>query len=352
MAIFAKRTRAFSCRVAFVALLTLGIFKMILNEPSSITTFMQPVAVTWNSFPIFTFWTQTYTGRIAHVGKERNCSNVYSQPHLMRITDNVGQLGNNIFRLIGLLATARKYCYQPVFSKATFYLLMETFNLTMFPEDPADKDETQWRDLHETSCCRYNDKVEHLNTTFNWTINGFLQSWRYTAGEEEYIRTTLHFRDDVIAQVNEFFHDLRKSHNIRNDAIFVGVHVRRGDFVGHTWGYLTAPPHFLTNSMQFYREKFKKHRVIFIVASNGMDWTKNYTKGEDVYYTEKSYSVDFAILASCNHSIVTSGTFSFLTAWFAGGFVVYFSQYPQPASWLDTLFNITDYYHPTWYPMQ
>ena len=57
---------------------------------------------------------------------------------------------------------------------------------------------------------------------------------------------------------------------------------------------------------------------------------------------------DLAILASCNHTVMTTGSYSWWAAWLANGTAVYYADYPTRGSYLSRLFRSEDYYHPKW----
>lgn len=103
---------------------------------------------------------------------------------------------------------------------------------------------------------------------------------------------------------------------------FVGIHVRRMDY--SVWlknkvnGRLLSKLYF-TQAMQYFREKYQN--VAFVVASDDRQWiTQMFKNMSDVhltprYQTMKRGEYDMAILAQCNHSIISFGTFSFWSAY-------------------------------------
>ena len=61
---------------------------------------------------------------------------------------------------------------------------------------------------------------------------------------------------------------------------------------------------------------------------------------------------DLALLASCDHTVMTTGTFSWWAAWLANGTTVYCADYPKRGSWLSTkIQRSTEYYYPDWIGM-
>ena len=105
----------------------------------------------------------------------------------------------------------------------------------------------------------------------------------------------------------------------------IGIHVRRsGAFVSASaTGYSAAPTQYFHRAMGFMKQKFRN--VLFIVASDNIPWAQN-NLGNDstVYSTGLSAGEDMALLASCDHVIASSGSFSWWAAWLANGTTVYY----------------------------
>jgi galactoside 2-L-fucosyltransferase 1/2 len=58
-----------------------------------------------------------------------------------------------------------------------------------------------------------------------------------------------------------------------------------------------------------------------------------------------------ALLAACNHSVVTTGSFGWWAAFLAGGTVVYDKSFPRQNSLLSYHYTHADYYPPHWIPL-
>ncbi|ELU02435.1 hypothetical protein CAPTEDRAFT_40679, partial [Capitella teleta] len=58
--------------------------------------------------------------------------------------------------------------------------------------------------------------------------------------------------------------------------------------------------------------------------------------------------VDLCVLSSCNHSIITVGTFGWWGAYLAGGRVVYYKDYPLRHTFLSRHFAKRDFFLPHW----
>ena len=141
----------------------------------------------------------------------------------------------------------------------------------------------------------------------------------------------------------------KKSKKVNLDYVFVGIHSRRTDHLEyekkHNMNALDA--RYYLDAMNLYREKFrkenKKKRLIFIFVSDDIQWGKDKlfyrVKERDLYFggsglpdVEDSIGKDFALLASCNHTIESHGSFSYFAGALAGGFKIkpnHFTKYRE-----------------------
>ena len=106
----------------------------------------------------------------------------------------------------------------------------------------------------------------------------------------------------------------------------IGVHVRRGDYEAwlekHLHGGLVTPS-YLHCALKLARRRYI--RPAFLVASDDMAWCRrNIVENRDVLFvgSNASEAKDMATLARCDHSIVTYGTFGYVSAFLAGGDVI------------------------------
>lgn len=118
---------------------------------------------------------------------------------------------------------------------------------------------------------------------------------------------------------------------------FVGIHNRRTDYVDYMrrrYGETKNPynKRFFREAMDYFREEHE-HPVFFYV-SDDMEWGRKNVRDRhgDLFFVGKgdtdsndAIGYDLAVLASCNHSVVSWGSFSMWSAFLAGG--EYYSQY-------------------------
>ncbi|XP_064111775.1 galactoside alpha-(1,2)-fucosyltransferase 1-like [Macrobrachium nipponense] len=107
--------------------------------------------------------------------------------------------------------------------------------------------------------------------------------------------------------------------------VTIGVHVRRTDYMhAMTLFKSVVPEHaYFKRATDYYREKHPGCR--FLVSSDDLSFAKrSFGAYTDVVFTPGSApAVDMALLASCNHSIITVGSYGFWCGYLCGGEVVY-----------------------------
>jgi hypothetical protein len=117
---------------------------------------------------------------------------------------------------------------------------------------------------------------------------------------------------------------------------YIGIHNRRGkDHVALTKRLTQKKPlpkSYFYDAMEDMRESYDN--VAFLYVSDVMKWGRKNLKDKenDMYFVghgdgsdEDNDAYDFALLCSCNHTIVTRGAFSNWVAMWAGG--EYYSEY-------------------------
>ena len=109
---------------------------------------------------------------------------------------------------------------------------------------------------------------------------------------------------------------------------FIGVHVRRTDY--GTWlarkvGGHVAGAGYLRRAVALMRARHRN--ALFVVVSDDPEWCRRELRGLPRLVIagdgqQARPGGDLALLAACNHSVVTHGTFGFWAAYLAGGEVV------------------------------
>ena len=183
-------------------------------------------------------------------------------------------------------------------------------------------------------------------------LRGYFQSWKYVQPVAGRLRDQLRFRREVKEFASRFLYKSVPLSWKGLKFVRVGVHVRRGDFLlGGPLGFTVADEHYLQRAMSIFIQRF--HQVQFVVASDDIRWCQNHIKSNSsnvniTFSVGHSAGEDLALLASCDHTVMTTGTFSWWAAWLANGITVYYADYPKRGSQLRGEMQLEDYYHPNW----
>ena len=250
-----------------------------------------------------------------------------------------GRLGNHLFQVAATLGIAHAMNYKPVISPS--HPLVKYFKInvsTVKPEKTVTIHEELWRlGTWRTGNC-FKD--------YNLTLDGYFQAWTYFKDISKTIRETFTIRSEYLNKAKTFVGTVQEE-----SITIVGIHVRRGDFLRkgeQDGGSTVADKYYINEAMQFYRNSCALVR--FIVCSNDMWWSRSNIEGADVVFSPfQEAIIDMAIMSLCDHTIITSGTFSWWSGWLSGGQVVYLRDYPRPGSVMAKQFVIREnYYPPAW----
>ena len=74
--------------------------------------------------------------------------------------------------------------------------------------------------------------------------------------------------------------------------------------------------------------------------------------GEMFFLDGRHREVDLATLAKCNHSITSTGTFSWWVGYLGTGQTVRFGGWPRPGSALAQMVAVNDFFPPDWTVVQ
>ena len=193
----------------------------------------------------------------------------------------------------------------------------------------------------------------NLHKIFNkadvFRIGGYRQSWKYFAHTWKHdLKNRLKFSSSIQSKIDHYLHGVPSDKS--SDTSLVGIHIRRGDFENRAHiGYTVSNITYIENAIRYY-EKQKKE-IIFITATNDLIWTKEYVLPlrNNIFMSPfTSPFDDMCLLASCNDSIITGGSFGWWSAYLAGGSVVYDTTFPQLDSRIGRKFKKEDYYPPHW----
>jgi len=134
---------------------------------------------------------------------------------------------------------------------------------------------------------------------------------------------------------------------------YVGVHIRRADMANNST-FTVADAGYFRRAVRLMTRKFPGRQLVFVVCSDDLPWSKqhfseavsreldhvtvgnhgngnhsdadatNASMAEIAFSENHSAEEDLAILSSCNHTIMTVGTYGWWAAYLAGGLTIYY----------------------------
>ncbi|XP_038635729.1 galactoside alpha-(1,2)-fucosyltransferase 2-like [Scyliorhinus canicula] len=263
--------------------------------------------------------------------------------------NSIGRLGNQMGEYATLYALAKLNGHQAYILPAMANYLSPIFKITLPTLHDSVRNRIHWKgyNLHDWMEDQY-----HSIPGDYVMLSGYLCSWTFYHHIREEILREFTFHDFLKEQTNAF---LRRIRGERKNVTYVGVHVRRGDYVHvmpNVWKGVIADKKYLDTAMAYFRNKYKN--AVFVVTSNGMDWSKeniDNSKG-DVFFSDNpkqsSPADDITLLAHCNHTIMTIGTFGYWAGYLAGGETIYLTNFTLPESPFLKLFKYEAAFLPEW----
>lgn len=187
---------------------------------------------------------------------------------------------------------------------------------------------------------------EDISISQDITLDGYLQSFKYFKHVD--IHRALRFKRPYQQQAQQIVNRI----NSTKVKTVVGVHIRRGDYTSSKQLYYLHFPcrQYFENAMNYYRNKYSDVR--FIVVSNELPWVKSqavFKKDDTFAVTTGDAMGDLAVLANCNHGIMSLGTFGWWSCYLAGGECIYYEdEFLLSHPLINGQINFEDYYLPHW----
>ncbi|XP_036358881.1 galactoside alpha-(1,2)-fucosyltransferase 2 isoform X2 [Octopus sinensis] len=184
-------------------------------------------------------------------------------------------------------------------------------------------------------------------------VGHYLQSYKYFEHIYDEIRSQFTFKKEIKDKADKILKNIVEKHRKVNNAslnwTLVGIHVRRGDMVNHNYGYTVATKEYFVKAKQWFQSHYTN--VIFVVASNGLQWCKDNISDNSTYFINgNSAGEDMAILSSCEHLISSVGSYSWWSGFLCRGNVTYYFPPARENSGLRKAYSADymDYFQPKW----
>jgi len=274
-------------------------------------------------------------------------------------------LGNQMFNLAAVIYVARLTGRQPAILKFKYKIqLDEVFDLNIKRFDNL----CPCYVFGERKSLMYDLRLDELANGSHAKeargksifLNGFFQSWKYTLNVEHQLRHHFTFLPKIRQFVDKFLDDSRPRGWV-GSYVRVAIHARRGDVLSadkKEFGLTTPDERYFAHAMRYFVDRFD--RIQFIVASNDVAWCRqNLTdfattlphRVNVTFLAPHSAGEDLAILSSCQHVIISTGSYGWWAAWLARGTTIYYADWPKNGSTLAKMFRREDYFPPTWIDM-
>ncbi|XP_074657872.1 galactoside alpha-(1,2)-fucosyltransferase 1-like isoform X1 [Tubulanus polymorphus] len=269
------------------------------------------------------------------------------------------RLGNNMFQYASLLGIA----YESSVRKPDIYLVDDAVLWKYFKISKA-RSISRWLydswlmygdTTYKEHCCQYSREHFLLPKKGTLLLDGYFQSWRYFSYMADVIRQEFRFVDNIDKNAADFIQNsvakIEAGPSSSQPYTYIGVHVRRGDIMNKRWtnrGMKTAGRDYFHRAFEIMKRKY--NNIVFVVCSNDIVWCKNNVGLADrtIYSEGHDQITDMAILSKCNHTILTTGSFGFFSAFLANGTTIYYGSARKKYSWADVMFKYEDFFMPNW----
>jgi galactoside 2-L-fucosyltransferase 1/2 len=254
----------------------------------------------------------------------------------------MGRLGNQLFQYSAVMGIAKSYPHTHACILCDDVRMWEGIlpqpkkcNPDLIQNQPV---------FNEAGVATYDSSfTKHEKNAVGFRINGYMQSFKYldSAG------FTFTFETHIKLKARNYL----DKWTTRNT---VGFHVRRTDMLLHTDSHIMVPDSFYARAISHFQEKFGTDYVVLVI-SDDMEWcrTQPFFKQPRVFmadeFTETVESL--ALMAQCEHHVVTIGTFGWWGAWLgtkAHSITLYHNEFVMTHPNRVNSVKLDDYYPPRW----
>ena len=277
-----------------------------------------------------------------------------------------GRLGNRMFMFASAYGLARTHHCRLHVSDQVNRDLFENFQMT-----PIEK--TMWlsseaverlKDIHvEYNVCSFISSLIRPRAIRNLELTGFWQSYLYFDGYRDEIRQFFGGRNTTLIRLASYFtgllavdcplcaplpsgsqEELRQAFRTRYNITWISIQIRRADF--RSLGY-SSDDNYIRQAMSHYRRRYHSQQIRFLVASDDKRFCNEFFFADQghrrVFVLPEDFPAaeDLISLSLCHHSIVSGGTYSFWSAYLAGGDVLHDIRYSTGCTPAE--------YYPPWF---
>ena len=269
-----------------------------------------------------------------------------------------GRLGNHMFMVASAYGLARLHGCRLYLTPAAIHQFGNYFELnfsnillsqTEFKSlQVSINNQSKFDSFNQYVACSYMKNVTVPKLFLEKRIMRLLGYWQsylyFDKYREEICEDIFVARSSVLEKVAAFFEEtyrmkmdfasklsrnnsrvLKSQLKTLDNLTWIGIHIRRTDFI--ELGYASSST-YLFKAMEYYIKIY--HDAYFIVASDDKLFCESlFHSHSSIRITPKSFSpqLDLITLSMCEHSIITSGTFSWWSGFLANGLILYDDVY-------------------------
>ena len=275
--------------------------KNLLSTPNITTPILQKVFLTRNfttSVPQKLLSTANISTQIR---RKRNCTII--------VHSSVGRLGNTLFEFASAYGLSLKHSCRLYLGPRMIQEVSQYFdiNVTDLLTEFQLKNISSIKQIDNH--CTYFPELLQPNKSQHVELTGYWQAQKHFVSETESIRAQLRFRKGILEPVKNFL-QANVSDNISQ---LVGVHIRRGDYVGQR---NISSDQFIFDAMNYFQRKYNRTKFIF-VSDDKKYCREKFSERNNTYFTPDSFDAaqDMALLTLCHHVIITVGTYGWWGAY-------------------------------------
>lgn len=272
-----------------------------------------------------------------------------------------GRLGNSMFQYVFLYLIAKlKHLYPILPENSELFHIFEIEKTTLSAIKKPLNACSKLPEYKERWSTSYDEQLLKVPSNKSARFVGYFLSWKYWLDYEDEIRKLLTFRDFIVQKAHAQMRNItsKMEFDITNESVIVSIHIRRGDFASSVYinyGHLSPNETYYRNAMKYFKSRHKK--VLFVVGSNDIDWSRKALDGEkNVYFsTGNAAAEDIALLSLANHTIISIGTYGWWIGWMAQGTCVYYKNAMRPGSRFANnvrTHSLDDFIYPGWIPVE
>ncbi len=209
------------------------------------------------------------------------------------ISERGGRLGNALFQWASIIGLSEHYSQRYVLP---MWKYSETFSIKFNFGIIRDK----CIDVKERNFHHDLNQFNSIRGSRNFNIVGYLQSEKYFGKEK------LKFKSPT-PMTNE----LALKHFIGVNKETIGIHVRRGDYVGHPY-YYQLPVLYFLEALELIPDYWNKRIMVF---SDDLTWCRKYFPKNFEFMDGNSEIQDLYLLSLCDYHILSNSTFGWWGAY-------------------------------------